>query len=178
MQAEKKFLTTTEVGKALGLSIGTVKSLVAKGFLEAVRTSGGHMRIYADSVEKYADGFAHRDATLRQWIYVISPVSEAEQEFESHLMHVKFVSHPLEILVDPTSLDSLFIDSACTWLESAPVAMLSNLATRCNLSIYNGDGLPGDSPLRQLGAIKFLRHSVNRVWIEAYLQGRFERKLA
>lgn len=44
---------TFEAARLLGLSVGTVQSLVEQGELNAWKTSGGHRRIYLESIEQY-----------------------------------------------------------------------------------------------------------------------------
>lgn len=44
---------TFEAARLLGLSVGTVQSLVEQGELNAWKTPGGHRRIYLESIERY-----------------------------------------------------------------------------------------------------------------------------
>jgi excisionase family DNA binding protein len=44
---------TFEAARLLGLSVGTVQSLVEQGELSAWKTPGGHRRIYLESIERY-----------------------------------------------------------------------------------------------------------------------------
>lgn len=44
---------TFHAAKLLGMSVGTVQSLVEKGELQAWKTKGGHRRISLDSIRKY-----------------------------------------------------------------------------------------------------------------------------
>lgn len=44
---------TFEAARLLGLSVGTVQTLVEQGELSAWKTPGGHRRIYFESIERY-----------------------------------------------------------------------------------------------------------------------------
>ncbi len=44
---------TFEAARLLGLSVGTVQSLVEQGELNAWKTPGGHRRIYLESIDRY-----------------------------------------------------------------------------------------------------------------------------
>lgn len=46
-----KTVTVGVAGSILGLSISSVRRLLASGKLQAVRTSGGHRRIYINSID-------------------------------------------------------------------------------------------------------------------------------
>ncbi len=48
----KKYYSTREAAKLLGVSLTTVQSMVEKGQLQAWKTSGGHRRIGEDAVQK------------------------------------------------------------------------------------------------------------------------------
>ena len=48
-----KYCGTFEASRLLGVSVGTVQSLVEQGKLEAWRTGGGHRRISLDSIELF-----------------------------------------------------------------------------------------------------------------------------
>jgi len=48
----KKYYSTREAAKLLGVSLTTVQSMVEKGELQAWKTSGGHRRIGEDAVQK------------------------------------------------------------------------------------------------------------------------------
>ncbi|MDP3540701.1 MAG: response regulator [Azonexus sp.] len=49
--ADSEFLSTRQAALRLGVSLGTVQNMVESGALEAWKTSGGHRRIPAASVE-------------------------------------------------------------------------------------------------------------------------------
>lgn len=50
-----RYCGTFEAARLLGLSVGTVQSLVEQGKLEAWKTSGGHRRISVDSITQYLE---------------------------------------------------------------------------------------------------------------------------
>ncbi len=51
----KRTLSTTEVAKILGVSVGSVKNWVDKGHLKAGRTPGGHRHVSADNLVVFLD---------------------------------------------------------------------------------------------------------------------------
>ena len=74
--------------KLLGLSVGTVQSLVEKNELQAWRTRGGHRRISLQSIRDYqrlhglpSDG--DKDALMR--VLVVDD-SEINQEIAQHML--------------------------------------------------------------------------------------------
>jgi len=52
-KAEPEFYSTREAAAKLGLSLGTVQKMVETGALNAWKTSGGHRRVLASSLEDY-----------------------------------------------------------------------------------------------------------------------------
>ena len=52
-KAEPEFYSTREAAAKLGLSLGTVQKMVETGTLSAWKTSGGHRRVLASSLEDY-----------------------------------------------------------------------------------------------------------------------------
>ena len=53
--SEAKALSTIEVSKILGLAVGTIQKMVDSGELEGWKTTGGHRRISADSVDAFVN---------------------------------------------------------------------------------------------------------------------------
>lgn len=51
---KKEFCSTTKAAQILGVSVGTVQQLVESGKLKAWKTSGGHRRIFLESVKTLA----------------------------------------------------------------------------------------------------------------------------
>lgn len=49
----QEFYSTREAAVKLGLSLGTVQKMVEIGALSAWKTSGGHRRVLASSLEDY-----------------------------------------------------------------------------------------------------------------------------
>jgi excisionase family DNA binding protein len=56
MAEEKKFLTTGEVAKMLGVTPLTVWRWCKEGKIKAIRTAGGQYRIPAEEVKKILEG--------------------------------------------------------------------------------------------------------------------------
>jgi len=52
-----EMITTTAAGKELGVSGQTVRQMIAAGYLEAIRTPGGHFRVKASSVKRLAETY-------------------------------------------------------------------------------------------------------------------------
>lgn len=53
---DKESYSAAEAARILGVSIPTLKSIVADGDLESFKTTGGHLRILAESVEAFQHG--------------------------------------------------------------------------------------------------------------------------
>jgi excisionase family DNA binding protein len=49
----KEFLTSSEVAKAIKLSLGTTQKMIDAGEFKYFLTLGGHRRVLASSVRKY-----------------------------------------------------------------------------------------------------------------------------
>lgn len=63
-QLAKGVCGTFHAAKLLGVSVGTVQSLVEKGELQAWKTKGGHRRISLDSIRKYE----HQRNVVVPWV--------------------------------------------------------------------------------------------------------------
>jgi excisionase family DNA binding protein len=50
---QPEFYSTREAANILGLSLGTIQKMVENGVLSAWKTSGGHRRVMATSVNSY-----------------------------------------------------------------------------------------------------------------------------
>ncbi len=107
-----QFCGTTEVAKILGLSVGTVQSLVERQELMAWKTRGGHRRISLASVQEYqrrnhstALGAQANDRIL--WVQESGPV---RQKLITHLsrwgirLHIDWFDHVVEASMGLQSL--------------------------------------------------------------------------
>ena len=61
-----EFCGTSFAAKKLGLSVGTVQSLVEKNELKAWKTDGGHRRISMQSIAEYQKRYDQALAMLKQ----------------------------------------------------------------------------------------------------------------
>ena len=49
----KEYMSSADAARDLGLSVASVQKMVDAGELAAVRTQGGHRRIFVNSINKY-----------------------------------------------------------------------------------------------------------------------------
>lgn len=105
-----RYCGTFEAARLLGLSVGTVQSLVEQGKLEAWKTSGGHRRISVDSITQYLE---RQGKTL--------PSGDHEEES----LRVLVVDDDLATLqVIQTAIEKWMLPIEVTCLPSAVKALL------------------------------------------------------
>jgi excisionase family DNA binding protein len=75
-RSEAESRSVSEAAAVLGVSVPTVKRMVAEGRLEAYRTPGNHLRIQTESIESLRDGQRTRPRPVRE----ASPVLQNRRE--------------------------------------------------------------------------------------------------
>ncbi len=75
-RSEVESRSVSEAAAVLGVSVPTVKRMVAEGRLEAYRTPGNHLRILTESIESMRDGQRTRPRPVRE----ASPVLQNRRE--------------------------------------------------------------------------------------------------
>ncbi|MFT5571530.1 MAG: excisionase family DNA binding protein [Cryomorphaceae bacterium] len=70
---DKKYYTTIETSKLLGVSVRTIQLWVERGALDAWKTAGGHRRIVRQSVDDYIEKQqkSHRPSSERKSILIV-----------------------------------------------------------------------------------------------------------
>lgn len=114
-ESPDSYCGTTYAARLLGLSVGTIQSLVEKGELQAWKTQGGHRRILMSSIREYQRKHnmpilmaENNPARLRVLVVDDDPVIlEMFRDFAFRsdiLLDCTLMSSGLEALVDMTSI--------------------------------------------------------------------------
>lgn len=170
-----EYMTTAEAARDLELSIATVQNLVKVGELNALRTQGGHRRIFVDSVRKYRERYGYPFPLKKKF----NKVCVLHQGDNFDLMFsevndpklVKVMSHPLDLLNIDDTFDILFIDANNQWLKSISSSLVDALQSKFTIFIYSSDALPEDSYLRGLSAVFKIPYKINSQFISGYIAG-------
>jgi excisionase family DNA binding protein len=167
------YLTTAQAAEKLGLSIGTVQKLVENGHLEAVRTHGGHRRIFASSFNEYSEKFGYGSRVNNGLICVLYCGTDVDSSFMQNLNpeKVMLISHPLELFNLKNNINSLFIDVRTLSLESTS-NLLNFLGEKFNVFLYNCEKFIGNKDLLKIENVSLISGSINSYYISGYLAGR------
>jgi excisionase family DNA binding protein len=170
----KQFLTTAEVARKLGLSIGSVQKRVDSGELQAMRTHGGHRRIaveslmhfmathgYSTTVEGNAIGIFHHGHDLDPKIQEVNAETQ-----------IRLMSHPMELLDMNGAVETIFIDARSPWLQSTPISMLEGLCQKHQVFIYNANILMLNSKWRDLPSATMIQRAITLRFIEGFCLAR------
>jgi excisionase family DNA binding protein len=126
-----EFCGTSFAAKKLGLSVGTVQSLVEKNELKAWKTDGGHRRISMQSIAEYQKRFGQFDGAARD-LYAPLKVLVVDASSETHdLIQSMFPGTGL-------SIESVWITSALKALINLNTIQPDILIA--DLSMPNVDG--------------------------------------
>ncbi len=104
---EDAYCSTTEAARLLGLSVGTVQSMVEDGRLTAWKTSGGHRRIAMASVQQLLaaqNSLASLPSADALSIYVVEDDSTLLLTYEKMLQHWQI---PMRLKLFDNGLDAL-----------------------------------------------------------------------
>lgn len=168
-----QYLSTAQVARQLGLSVGTVQKLVDSGDLVGIRTKGGHRRIYASSFEShqekngYMQNFHHKKIGI--FLY--------DTDIESQMLNEQFgplaclMTHPLELMAINEPIHALFIDAKSSWLSTLPQKMMNDLNRKYRVYMYNADSLADDSPWRYFKDLKLISKPISMDLIEGFCIG-------
>lgn len=174
-QLSNEYMTTAQVASKLGLSVGTVQNLVTNGRLDAVRTHGGHRRIFISSFEKYKETYGYRESKHTSNRICIL---HSDHELDGSLLQslgstpIKLISHPLDLLGMEQDIDVLFIDACNLWLQTTPIGLLRGLQDKYTVYIYNSDKLPENSALLDPKVAHLIPREINAEFLIGYLAGR------
>lgn len=175
MNKVKKYMSTAEAARELGLSVASIQKMVTIGELAAVRTQGGHRRIFITSIDEYRGTHGYR---MSQPCSNMICIMHQGNNLDPMLMQaddsiiVKTMSHPLDLLGMEKVIDVLFIDANNQWLETTPVALIDGLQNNYTVFIYNSEKLPEDSHFREMNTAHLIPTSINYQFISGYLVGR------
>lgn len=109
---------TFEAARLLGLSVGTVQSLVEQGELSAWKTPGGHRRIYLESIERYLARHGK------------PAPSTAAAGSESPLKVLIVEDDVVALAVIRASIDAWHLPIECVYMDSGVKALLEIGALR------------------------------------------------
>jgi excisionase family DNA binding protein len=171
----KEYMSTADAARALGLSIASVHKIVSTGDLAAVRTKGGHRRIFITSIEEYQNTHGyHRPTGSANMICIMHEGSNLDpmltQAYDSKI--VRMMSHPLDLIGMEKAIDVLFIDANNQWLQTTPAALIDGLRKTYMVFIYNSNKLPIGSHFHEMNPAYLIPKAINYQFISGYLVGR------
>ena len=107
--AQTDFCGTFYAAKLLGLSVGTVQSLVERGELEAWKTKGGHRRISLQSVREFQmrNGFQPTAGSTGQELLKVLLVDDDQVSLELIRTALSKWQLPLDCTVMPSAMEAL-----------------------------------------------------------------------
>lgn len=146
---QSNYLTTHDTAIMLDLSVGTIQKLVDRNILEAYRTSGGHRRIFFDSVKKYID---NRNAeSPRKYIVDIDEtttclvLNENNPEFKSFLPKNSLVAKdPIDLIYFNENIKNIIIDAETPWLNFQNMSQAKYFSSMNFAMIFNCQVLDDD----------------------------------
>jgi excisionase family DNA binding protein len=119
MQSE--YLSTKDTAQLLGLSVGTVQKLVDKNVLDAFLTSGGHRRIFSESVRKYLARINEKnsstlDRSNKEKICLI--LNGQNPEFKLFkTTDALVIKQPIDLILFNENIKNIIIDGEIDWLD-------------------------------------------------------------
>jgi excisionase family DNA binding protein len=178
MRNEKKYMSTAEAGVELGLSITTVQKLVTSGELEAIRTGGGHRRIFVDSIDRYKKMSGPRTRSVRNLICIMHEGDDLDPLLieSKNANEIQFISHPLDLLDISKGIDSLFIDARSHWVSNTSVSLMGKLQREYNIFVYNADKNQEIKNHLDVGWINLIPGNIDGKYISGYRAARTTKK--
>lgn len=176
----KEYMSSADAASQLGLSVGSIQKMVDDGKLNAVRTQGGHRRIYIDSVNEYRAAYGY---SVPPQAAVMVCIMHQGKDLDPMLMQaydsntLQILSHPLDLLGLEKVIDVLFIDANNLWLKTTPVEVIKGLSNNFKVFIYNSNSLPFNSPLREKNVLQLIPNEINYHFISGYLAGQIMSKI-
>jgi excisionase family DNA binding protein len=148
LEAQNDFCGTFFAAKLLGLSVGTVQSLVERGELEAWKTKGGHRRISLQSVRDYQtrNGLQTQFGVTSQGLLKVLVVDDDQISLELIRTAVNKWQLPLDCTVMPSAMEAL-ID-------------INSLRPQVLLTDLNMPGVDGFALLKTLRSNPVFAHMV------------------
>ena len=180
-QYGEEYMTTAQVARELHLSVATVQHLVADGQLNAIRTQGGHRRIYIDSVTNYKERHGYRTSSSAvNNIFILHQGLELDITVLKEIgsATVKLISHPLDLLGLETDSAVFFFDACNLWLQTTPVALIRSLQKTHTVYIYNSEKLSKNGQLNDFNLAYLIPAPISTEFLAGYLTGRELQKRA
>jgi excisionase family DNA binding protein len=170
----KEFLTTAEVARKLGLSIGSVQKQVDSGKLQAMRTHGGHRRIAVESLMHFMAKHGYSTPATENVIGIFHHGHDLDhkiQEVNAGTL-IRLMSHPMELLDMNGVVETLFIDARSPWLQSTPTPMLEGMCQKHQVFIYNANTLILNSEWRDLPSVTMIPRAITLRFIDGFCLAR------
>lgn len=171
-------MTTAEAAVELGLSIGSVQKLVATGDLQAIRTQGGHRRIFVNSIDQYRKVRGYSMPSVGDTICIMHQGDDLDPLLaqENHTGGIQLMFHPLDLLGIKKDIDALFIDARNLWLQSTPMALMEELKKRYNVFIYNCAKFPDGGKFVNAQGVSLIAKNIDNHYISGYRAGRLTQR--
>ena len=148
IDTQSDFCGTFFAAKLLGLSVGTVQSLVERGELEAWKTKGGHRRIALQSVRDYQarNGLQMQFGVTSQGLLKLLVVED----------------DPIALELVRAAIDQWHLPVDCTVMPSAMEALIDihSLRPQVLLTDLNMPGVDGFALLKTLRSNPVFSHMV------------------
>lgn len=172
----KKFLTTYEAANELGLSVGTVQNLVEKGILDAIKTEGGHRRIYLESLKRYCNtkGITTQKKNNDKNLCIVGENFSNQEDdfFIAQRVSIRFISDVFQIVRIKEPLDGIFWDAKHYAVDHGHHKFINILALDHEILVYNAQFLNTESIAEFNPKIRMLYYPLSTSIIDAYLVGR------
>lgn len=170
----KEFLTTAEVARKLGLSIGSVQKRVDSGELRAMRTHGGHRRIAVESLMHFMANNGYSTTVKGNGIGIFHHGHDLDPKIQevNAGTEIRLMSHPMELLDMNGAVETIFIDARSPWLQSTPMSMLEGLCQKHQVFIYNANTLLLNSKWRDLSSATMIQRAITLRFIEGFCLAR------
>jgi excisionase family DNA binding protein len=170
----KEFLTTAEVARKLGLSIGSVQKCVDSGELQAMRTHGGHRRIAVESLTNFMANHGYSTTVKGNAIGIFHHGHDLDPKIQelNAGTEIRLMSHPMELLDMKGAVETIFLDARSPWLQSTPMSMLEDLCQKHQVFIYNASILTLNSKWRDLPSATMIQRAITLRFIEGFCLAR------
>lgn len=174
MEDVKEYMSTAEVARDLSLSIGTVQKLVEIGKLKAVRTQGGHRRIFMKSLDDYKKNHGYTmTLPVKKSILILHSGNDLDPTLtQNNIENIKVMTHPLGLLGLDENFDVLFIDARNQWLQTMPEVFIDDIMNKYNVFFYNCDELNNEPILAKIDCARLIPDSLSLHFVFGYIAGR------
>jgi excisionase family DNA binding protein len=172
MHKTMDFMTTAEVSRMLGLSVGTIQREVDCGELKAARTRGGHRRILLSSIREYQKnhGYVEIGKNSVNTIGIFHHGNDLDPNIQKFNVgtFARLMTHPMELLEMKGSVAILFIDARSPWLHSTPTTMLKVLCQKHQVFLYNSNIVEMDNSWCNLPGVTLVQQDITAQFIEGF----------